>query len=101
MLQYNELKGIDWSWLSMDGAMTKAPCPGQKMSQNLADRGKQGVKRSLSTEARDILAVAIEEANRHGMKLVREILEVDSGSAPSASGLTMKFPGSLRLPLLD
>jgi putative transposase len=23
--QFDELKGLDWSWLSMDGAMTKAP----------------------------------------------------------------------------
>jgi hypothetical protein len=23
--QFADLKGIDWSWLSMDGAMTKAP----------------------------------------------------------------------------
>jgi len=27
---YDELKGIDWSWLSMDGAMTKAPLGGGK-----------------------------------------------------------------------
>lgn len=25
LLAYDELVGIDWSWLSMDGAMTKAP----------------------------------------------------------------------------
>lgn len=27
---YDELKGLDWSWLSMDGAMTKAPLGGEK-----------------------------------------------------------------------
>lgn len=27
---YDELKGIDWSWLSMDGALTKAPLGGEK-----------------------------------------------------------------------
>ena len=27
---YDELKGLDWSWLSMDGAMTKAPLGGGK-----------------------------------------------------------------------
>jgi len=27
---YDELKGIDWSWQSMDGAMTKAPLGGGK-----------------------------------------------------------------------
>lgn len=28
--QFDELKGIDWNWLSMDGAMTKAPLGGGK-----------------------------------------------------------------------
>ncbi len=28
--QFDELKGIDWDWLSMDGAMTKAPLGGGK-----------------------------------------------------------------------
>ena len=30
LLEYDELKGIDWTWLSMDGAMTKAPLGGEK-----------------------------------------------------------------------
>jgi transposase len=29
--EYDELKGIDWAWLSMDGAMTKAPLGGEKI----------------------------------------------------------------------
>jgi transposase len=28
--QFDELQGIDWTWLSMDGAMTKAPLGGEK-----------------------------------------------------------------------
>lgn len=28
--QFDDLKGIDWNWLSMDGAMTKAPLSGEK-----------------------------------------------------------------------
>jgi putative transposase len=52
--QFDELKGIDWEWLSMDGAMTKAPFggekhrppshgSGQKRSQaQSADRGARG-----------------------------------------------------------
>jgi transposase len=28
--RYDELKGIDWSFCSMDGAMTKAPLGGEK-----------------------------------------------------------------------
>jgi putative transposase len=27
---YDELQGLDWSWLSMDGCMTKAPLGGEK-----------------------------------------------------------------------
>lgn len=30
LLEYDSLKGIDWRWLSMDGAMTKAPLGGKK-----------------------------------------------------------------------
>src|SRR5919202_3484135 len=28
--QFDELQGIDWTWLSMDGAMTKAPLGGEQ-----------------------------------------------------------------------
>lgn len=30
LLSYDRLKGIEWSWLSMDGAITKAPHGGKK-----------------------------------------------------------------------
>ena len=30
LLKYDKMNGIDWSWLSMDGAMTKAPLGGKK-----------------------------------------------------------------------
>src|ERR1700692_1612047 len=30
LLEYDDLKGIDWGWQSMDGAMTKAPLGGEK-----------------------------------------------------------------------
>src|SRR5437588_9433848 len=33
LLEYDCLKGIDWSWLSMDGCMTKAPLGGEKDGQ--------------------------------------------------------------------
>ena len=28
--EYDQLKGLDWQWLAMDGAMTKAPLGGEK-----------------------------------------------------------------------
>jgi len=30
LLKYDKLEGIDWDWLSMDGAMSKAPLGGEK-----------------------------------------------------------------------
>lgn len=30
LLEYDKLRGLEWSWLSMDGAMTKAPLGGGK-----------------------------------------------------------------------
>jgi transposase len=73
--QFDELCGIDWDWLSMDGAITKAPLGGEKTGPNPTDRGKSGVKRSVLTEGHGIpIAVEIEGANRHDMKLTRSTL---------------------------
>lgn len=33
LFKYDDLKGIDWRWLSMDGAMTKSPLGGEKNRQ--------------------------------------------------------------------
>jgi putative transposase len=30
LLEYDDLKGLEWRWQSMDGAMTKAPLGGEK-----------------------------------------------------------------------
>ena len=49
---------------------------GKKTGPNPTDRAKSGVKRSLLTEAAGIpVAVAVDGANRHDVKLVRETLE--------------------------
>src|SRR6266571_3759711 len=39
-LDQTELCGIEWDWLSMDGAMTKAPLGGKKTGPNPTDRGR-------------------------------------------------------------
>jgi transposase len=39
--EYDVLKGIDWSWQSMDGAMTKSPLGGEK-NRPQPDRSGQG-----------------------------------------------------------
>jgi len=33
LLRYDKVKGIDWKWLALDGAMTKAPLGGKKNRQ--------------------------------------------------------------------
>src|SRR5215212_11571064 len=64
--QFDELQGIDWSWLSMDGAMTKAPLGGKKTGPNPTDRAKLGTKRSLLTEASGVpVGVVAAGANRN------------------------------------
>jgi len=74
--RFDELCGIDWGWLSMDGAMTKAPLGGEKTGPNPTDRGKSGVKRSLLTEGHGVpIGLTIEGAQRHDMKLVRPPIE--------------------------
>ena len=75
--QFDELCGIEWDWLSMDGAMRHLRrWVGKKTGPNPTDRGKGGVKRSLLTEGHGVpIAVVIEGANRHDMKLVRSTIE--------------------------
>ncbi|MBN8749646.1 MAG: IS5 family transposase [Variovorax sp.] len=73
---YDRLKGIDWSWLAMDGCMTKAPLGGGKTGKNPTDRGKIGTKRSLLTEGRGIpIGLAVEGANRNDFKMARQTIE--------------------------
>lgn len=40
LMEYDTLVGLDWSWLSMDGAMNKAPLGGGK-NRGQPDRSRQ------------------------------------------------------------
>jgi putative transposase len=40
LMAYDDWKGLDWSWVSMDGCMTKAPLGGEKDGQK-PDRSRQ------------------------------------------------------------
>src|SRR5687768_11652653 len=44
LASYDELVGLEWEWLAMDGATTKAPLGGRKTGRNPTDRGKRGAK---------------------------------------------------------
>ena len=42
LLDYDEIVGIDWAWLSCDGALGKAPLGGEATGRNPTDRAKGG-----------------------------------------------------------
>jgi putative transposase len=49
--QFDELQGIDWNWLSMDGAMTKAPLGGEKDGPQ-SDRPRQARRQTQLADRR-------------------------------------------------
>ena len=48
LLEYDELKNIQWNWQSVDGAMTKSPLGGEKYRQK-SDRSWQVGHQAVST----------------------------------------------------
>lgn len=48
LCEYDELKGLDWEWLSVDGCITKAPLAQESVGANPTDRGKNGDKAQRS-----------------------------------------------------
>src|SRR6266852_2474340 len=42
LMAYDDCKGLDWSWLAMDGCMTKAPLGGEKDGQKPHRPGQAG-----------------------------------------------------------
>ena len=74
--EYDDLKGIQWERQAVDGVMTKAPFAGAASGANPTDRGKQGTKRSLLTDgARIPLALLVDGANRHDVRLLSATLD--------------------------
>jgi putative transposase len=74
--EYDDLAGIQWEWQAMDGVMTKAPFAGAPTGANPTDRGKCGTKRSLLTDGAGIpLAVVVDGANRHDVRLLSATLD--------------------------
>ncbi len=47
--QFDELHGIEWAWLSMDGAMTKAPLGGEK-DRTQSYRPRQRRRQTLAAD---------------------------------------------------
>jgi transposase len=73
---YDQVVGLDLSQITVDGCMVKAPCGGEAAGRSPVDRGKQGTKRSLLTDANGIpLGCVVAAANRHDSPLLRPTLE--------------------------
>lgn len=73
---YDKIVGLQLNDLSVDGCLVKAPCGGEAAGKSPVDRGKQGTKRSLLTDATGIpLGCVVAPANRHDSPLLRPTLE--------------------------
>jgi putative transposase len=61
--QFDDLQGIDWQWLSMDGAMTKAPLGGGKDGAQ-SDRPRQAGRQTQPADRRTRRAAWLDHRGR-------------------------------------
>ena len=74
--RFDELSGLGWSWLSLDGAMTKSPLGGGKnRPQSHRPRQERGQAQPVDRSPGVPVGLAVDGANRHDMKLVRATLD--------------------------
>jgi transposase len=62
---YDQLFGLELTHLAVDGCTTKAPCGGQVAGPSPVDRRKQGLKRSVATEAAGMPLAALPAPANH------------------------------------
>jgi transposase len=73
---YDRLFGLELTHLAVDGCITKAPCGGQTAGPSPVDRRKQGLKRSVATDAGGIpLGAVAAPANRRDDGLLAATLD--------------------------
>lgn len=73
---YNKMIGLDLDTLIVDGCIVKAPCGGEAAGRSPVDRGKQGTKRSVLVDAKDIpIGCVIAGANCHDSPLLAPTLD--------------------------
>lgn len=86
LMEYDQARGIDWEWQSVDGAMTKAPLGGGATGPNPTDRGKGGTKRSLLVDGRGTpIGIVVSSANRHDSPLLGPTLDSIPVDRPAPS----------------
>lgn len=73
---YDRIIGLGLSEISVDGCITKAPSGGDKAGRSPVDRGKQGLKRSVASDACGVpLGIVSDGANRHDSPLLGPTLD--------------------------
>jgi transposase len=80
---YDQLFGLELAQLAVDSCTTKAPCGGQTAGPSPVDRRKQGLKRSVATEAAGIpLATLPAPANHRDDGLLAATLDAIGAVGP-------------------
>ena len=76
LVAYDRMHGLELEHLAVDGCSTKAPCGGQTAGPSPVDRRKQGLKRSMVTDAGGIpLGAVPAPANRRDDGLLAATLD--------------------------
>ncbi|WP_060880062.1 IS5 family transposase [Streptomyces scabiei] len=90
---YDRMIGLDLDEISVDGCITKAPCGGEKAGRSPVDRGKQGLKRSVASDACGVpLGIVSDGANRHDSPLLGPTLAAakeQAGAMPEAVNVNL------------
>ena len=73
---YDRMIGLDWPRSPWTAASPRRPSGGEKAGRSPVDRGKQGLKRSVATDAAGVpLGIVSAGANRHDSPLLGPTLE--------------------------
>ncbi|MEV6022092.1 IS5 family transposase [Streptomyces sp. NPDC052036] len=73
---YDRVIGLGLTEISVDGCIAKAPSGGEKAGRSPVDRGKQGLKRSVASDACGVpLGIISDGANRHDSPLLGPTLD--------------------------
>ncbi|WP_392567639.1 IS5/IS1182 family transposase [Actinacidiphila glaucinigra] len=92
---YDRMIGLGLDEISVDGCITKARCGGQRAGRSPVDRGKQGLKRSVASDACGVpLGVVSDGANRHDSPLLGPTLaaaEEQVGVMPEAVNVNVNL----------
>lgn len=86
---YDDVRGIQWEWASLDSALVKAPKGGDATGPNPTDRGKSGVKRHILSDGRGVpLSAEITAASVHDKR----------AAIPTVDAVVVRAPRGPRRP---